>query len=149
MGSSRLISNTGRASVTTELVSGTESLSVARRFVADVLNGWQAGVDADVAMLVTSELVTNAIHASAMSVCLHLDRRPGHVRIAVQDFAPGVPRLGTLRDPTAFGGRGLALVDALSDAWGVEPLDGGGKTVWCDLAAARTVLAYGRPGRPS
>ena len=56
------------------------------------------------------------------------------VRIEVHDDAFEPPRMGSF-DPDATSGRGLALVDAMADRWGVEP-DGPaqrGKRIWFEL----------------
>lgn len=109
---------------------------LARRFVADTL-GPQADVDlVDAAELLVTELVTNAVvHARSRARVLIVtagDR--GCVRIEVHDDAYEPPRLGDF-DPEATSGRGLALVNAMSDRWGVEP-DGParpGKRIWFEL----------------
>lgn len=78
-----------------------------------------------------SELVTNAVlHGRApLEVGLELDG--ARVRVSVRDGSPVMPYASVL-DPTAVTGRGLMLVRALTDAWGVEPHDDG-KTVWFEL----------------
>jgi anti-sigma regulatory factor (Ser/Thr protein kinase) len=104
----------------------------ARAFVAAGLR--TAGVSdtglADRMAMVTSELVTNAVlHArTEIEVRLAVDDREIHLQVSDQ----ASPR--PCRAPpstTATSGRGLVLVDALADAWGVSAPDGGtGKTVW-------------------
>ena len=84
---------------------------------------------------VVSELVTNAVlHArTPFEVRLLLTAR--HIRIEVHDR---LRRLPTRRyfSEQATSGRGLQLVEQLSDAWGVEPdRDGDGKTVWAEVPA--------------
>ncbi len=112
------------------------SAGAARRFVADTLNG--AGVAhevVDVAELLTSEIVTNAVvHADCPAV-VGVDRHGGRVRIEVADGAPGVPQLRHV-PPDATAGRGLAIVDAFASRWGVEPCRAGGKIVWFELDGA-------------
>ncbi|SHN26775.1 ATP-binding protein [Cryptosporangium aurantiacum] len=109
---------------------------LARRFVADTL-GPRADVDlVDAAELLVTELVTNAVvHArSRATVLIITGRDRSDVRIEVHDEAYEPPRLGGF-DPDALSGRGLALVDAMSDRWGVEP-DGpsrSGKRIWFEL----------------
>lgn len=110
---------------------------VARRFVADQLGSWDAGALADDALLVVSELVTNAI-IHARSACRVDLRLAGEVLdVAVTDFGPGTPEPQP-PSTTRPGGRGLALVSALSTAWGVDPVAadrGDGKVVWARLSA--------------
>jgi anti-sigma regulatory factor (Ser/Thr protein kinase) len=87
---------------------------------------------ADTAALLTSELVTNAV--------LHA-RRPPSLGVAVSDGQLVVdvgdpdPRHPQLDWAGAYGehGRGLAIVDALADDWGVRQTPDGGKSVWFAL----------------
>jgi anti-sigma regulatory factor (Ser/Thr protein kinase) len=106
----------------------------ARHFVADALKSWghSAGSVED-AQLVVTELATNAIvHAgSSFSVELQPNRRG--VRLAVGDSSVIRPILRE-GDPLAPSGRGLRLIDALADDWGVE-FSSDGKTVWAQLDA--------------
>jgi anti-sigma regulatory factor (Ser/Thr protein kinase) len=91
----------------------------------------------DDAALVLSELVTNALRAGGTSVTVHLQVWPGRLRLAVGDSGPGRPRL---RSPGIYetSGRGLQVVAALADEWGVTEFDhDGGKEVWAELALIR------------
>jgi anti-sigma regulatory factor (Ser/Thr protein kinase) len=85
---------------------------------------------------VVSELVTNAVKASAdyATVAVWLWTDGLSVLIEVRDAAPGIP---VLIAPTADddGGRGLAVVAGLSKEWGCYP-DGFGKVVWAHLISA-------------
>jgi anti-sigma regulatory factor (Ser/Thr protein kinase) len=87
---------------------------------------------AEVAMLLTSELVTNAIvHAqSPLTVAVALENQ--RVRVAVSDQSDSIP-VRSKTTPSDESGRGLQLVDALARSWGVEPA-AGGKAVWFELA---------------
>ena len=108
----------------------------ARNFVACVLQATHAPVDADAAKLVTSELVTNAIRVSHDDpVTLRVLVNDRRLRIEVSDWGPGTPRMQTLSDPYAEGGRGLAIVDLIAAAWGVHTTRHGGKTVWAELVS--------------
>ena len=57
----------------------------------------------------------------------------GVLRIGVTDRGPGMPDPRNL-EPSAENGRGLHIISALSEAWGVDQLDGTGKHVWAELA---------------
>lgn len=108
-----------------------DSAGSARRFVADALSHQGAESVVDVCVLLTSELVTNAILHARGDVELKIGFAHRHVRIGVGDgsTAPPQPRhVGT----DAVSGRGLGLVDAFSSSWGVEPCPGG-KEVWFEL----------------
>ncbi|MBB5851086.1 ATP-binding protein [Amycolatopsis umgeniensis] len=83
-------------------------------------------------ILVLDELVSNAVRHGKPPRQVRLLRRPGRLRIEVDDSgkAPAIPR-----QPSETGGRGLALIDACATAWGQDH-DEHGKTVWAELAQA-------------
>jgi anti-sigma regulatory factor (Ser/Thr protein kinase) len=86
--------------------------------------------------LAVSELVNNAVlHADAAAespVSLKVRLRSGRVRVEVTDSGTGFDAPAPSPDPLTVGGQGLAIVAALSDAWGV--LHGpNGCTVWCEV----------------
>ena len=104
----------------------------ARRFLTRVCLDWGMNHHLDSGALVVSELVTNAlIHTdSDIDVLLAGDR--DRLRIGVRDRDPAAPR-----DPSvssnSLHGRGLLLVDSLSDSSGALPTRDGGKLVWAVL----------------
>jgi anti-sigma regulatory factor (Ser/Thr protein kinase) len=121
------------------------SASSARDFLRSTFVGWPAAGDAslDTALLVVTELVTNAVRHGGSRVTLAVTLAEGRLLLEVADEAPGRP---TVRDPgwESTGGRGLLLVQAVSTRWGVRPADpgaapeaaaGAGKVVWAELAA--------------
>ena len=83
--------------------------------------------------LLTGELVSNAVvhgpHAGAVRVQVRIDGEV--VRVGVRDSGGGTPTVGH-PEPTAPSGRGLALVEALSSAWGTQ-VHADGKTVWFEV----------------
>jgi anti-anti-sigma regulatory factor len=83
----------------------------------------------DRAVLVASELVTNAVLHTGTRVRLRVEVRDGCLWVRVRD---GIPHLMAVDRPLNFteGGRGLVLVDALSSAWGSHQDAEGGKVVW-------------------
>ncbi|MFF8289539.1 SpoIIE family protein phosphatase [Streptomyces sp. NPDC016309] len=105
----------------------------ARRFAARTLRGWGVAEEVDMALLVVSELVTNAIAHTQGEVRLDLTLAGDRLRIAVNDASPRTPVKSPSVDWEATGGRGLMLVEALSTSWGSVPLSGG-KQVWCEVA---------------
>ncbi len=110
-----------------------QSAPSARAFARATLRDWRvSGEVADRAILMTSELVTNAVRHAGTRVILHLDRAEHLLRVEVDDAAEERPRRRRV-DPLAEGGRGLDLVDRLSSTWGVEGRPGG-KRVWFELA---------------
>lgn len=109
------------------------SIPRARRFVAESLPDVSSET-LETLVLIVSELATNCIqHArSGFRVKVSRDRR--QVRLEVTDTGDGTARL---RNPTTseLHGRGLRIVDALADRWGVTPASPRqGKTVWFTLA---------------
>jgi anti-sigma regulatory factor (Ser/Thr protein kinase) len=97
-----------------------------------VAKGAVTAATAEAAVLVVSELVSNAIVHAASEVELDIDTGPGGVHVTVHDDSPDAPMAkGSLpHDP---GGRGLAIVDQLADRWGWTSVEGNGKEVWCEL----------------
>lgn len=120
------------------------SPSAARRFVAATLVEWGCDDVTDEAMLVTSELVTNAIVHADSAPELVLRYSDNAVHIEVRDRSSGSP-LPNDAAPGDVGGRGLAMVDRIAAAWGVTPTPGGGKAVWVDLTCRTPVLPGGTP----
>src|SRR5687767_11771199 len=110
---------------------------IARRFVRDVLEAADAElVIIETVELLTSELVTNVvIHVGAGSE-LAITADTGAVRVEVTDPDAHLLEVGLL-PADATHGRGLVIVDALADAWGVEPTADKGKTVWFELRTAK------------
>ncbi|WP_079053940.1 ATP-binding protein [Streptomyces graminilatus] len=112
------------------------SVPAARRLAYEFLAGWGlAGTErGDDVLLCVSELVTNALlHGVPPGRQFKLFLRyDGQVlRVAVHDSGPGDPSMAEQVDESHEGGRGLLLVSALSDKWGVGER-GLGKVVWCD-----------------
>ncbi|MFJ4283515.1 SpoIIE family protein phosphatase [Streptomyces massasporeus] len=144
---------TARAAASFEPVG--RSVASARSFVRDTLQGWGFADIVDDAVVLTSELVTNAVvHAgtSADVLCLRSDEG---VRIEVADRYPEreIPLQATainMGSPDREGGRGLQLCAALAGRWGVEytPTH---KTVWfqLDLPARAVGTRAAGPALPS
>lgn len=101
-----------------------------RRFVAEMLCGLYAFC-AERAELCVSEMVTNAVIHGSGSVILSIEQNREQLLISVIDRGVGIPVMGRL-GPEAESGRGLAIVEWMSDSWGVEEL-GPGKRVWCSF----------------
>jgi anti-sigma regulatory factor (Ser/Thr protein kinase) len=110
------------------------SAAAARDFVGAAVTG--TGVDRADAMLLTSELVSNAIlHAhSDFAVRITIDDDDA-VSVAVCNHTPEL--LPIAREPTATGGRGLALIEGIAQAWGFESSPDS-KRVWFRLGRAST-----------
>ncbi|WP_251096083.1 SpoIIE family protein phosphatase [Streptomyces sp. Caat 7-52] len=110
-----------------------EAVRHARRFTRRTLRAW--GVPRDTieeALLVVSELVTNALVHTGGPVRLDMSLVNHRLRLAVADSSPRSPVKPTSIGWEATGGRGILLVEAVSAAWGTVPVSGG-KQVWADL----------------
>ena len=112
----------------------TAAPSRARRFVAEALLDWQVPDRIDDALLLASELVTNAVEHGSPPATLQIAYREPELLIEVHDASGRLPVLGRLDDPVAERGRGVAIVDAIADSWGVVDIPNDGKAVWCKLA---------------
>lgn len=114
------------------------SARAARRLVESALDSWDLAGLSDDATVIISELVTNAVrHTGTSRIRVSVDRiGDQRVRLGVADGSRIVPCLGTL-GPEVPHGRGLPLVDALSDRWGTDRWETGhgpwAKRVWAEL----------------
>jgi anti-sigma regulatory factor (Ser/Thr protein kinase) len=110
-----------------------EAVRHARRFTGRTLRSWGVSRDTiDVALLVVSELVTNALVHTDGQVRLDMSLVNHRLRLAVTDASPRSPVKPTNIGWEATGGRGILLVEAVSEDWGTVPVSGG-KQVWADL----------------
>ncbi|WP_432484946.1 ATP-binding protein [Kineococcus esterisolvens] len=111
-------------------------LSAARRargFLRETLCRVHQEAVLEQALLLLSELAVNAVRHGAPPVRAVVDCRVRVLHLSVSDGSRERPQ--HRRSPVqAESGRGVDLVDALSEAWGVQ-LVPSGKTVWCDVAA--------------
>ena len=114
------------------------SVRLAREAARDALATWRLAALAETAVLLVSELVTNAVrHARGNEVItLDMEAAGTWLRIEVQDADPRWPQP---RTPVEFdaSGFGLVLVDALAGKWGVRET-GTGKAVWAELDARQS-----------
>ncbi|WP_373865713.1 ATP-binding protein [Streptomyces acidiscabies] len=116
------------------LPSRPESAAAARRLTHFVvLRRWGLTPKlAEDSVLLVSELVGNAVrHTGARVFGLRMRRRRGWIRIEVRDPSRGLPCLMPVHE-LDVSGRGLFLVDKLSDRWGVDLLPRG-KTTWFEM----------------
>jgi len=118
--------------VLTTLPSDVRSVGEARRFIDTALNEWGCDRVVDTAVLLVSELASNAVLHARSDIRILLRREHDQVKVKVCDRSPVIPR------PRRFGvesatGRGLALVEQLSADWGVQR-EAGGKCVWFTLS---------------
>jgi anti-sigma regulatory factor (Ser/Thr protein kinase) len=124
---------------------GPQAGRAARRLTRNTLRDWGLWSLAEDAETIVGEFVANAVtHAasapperkqSGENTGLRLLRRTGEVICAVLDPSDTAP---VLKEPACIeeAGRGLQMVDALSDVWGWSPVAGRGKAVWAILFCA-------------
>lgn len=103
----------------------------ARRFVTQSLSEWGLEEPAEAAVLLVSELVTNALLHAGTDLVIKLAEGGDSLRVEVLDGSSAAPAIRHYA-PDAATGRGLGLVAALSTQWGVTPSDDG-KAVWFEL----------------
>jgi hypothetical protein len=112
------------------------SVPQVRRHVEALLIEWKLGHLTEPAALIATELATNVVlHAQGIAEYfeLGLRRRDGVLVLEVADSCQwGTPELRA-PEPEDLCGRGLLLMDALAERWGVRPRTGAGKTVWAHL----------------
>ncbi|MFJ7204733.1 ATP-binding protein [Streptomyces sp. NPDC098789] len=111
-----------------------QTVCSAREFTRVTLHAWGVTHRRDEMLLCVSELATNALlHGvpAGRGYRLRVLRCGGSVRFEVHDSGGGRPCVAD-RDPEAEGGRGLLLVAALADRWGVG-VRVPGKVVWCEF----------------
>jgi anti-sigma regulatory factor (Ser/Thr protein kinase) len=115
------------------------SAAEARRRTRGWLRRHRVGEEAsESAVLIVSELVTNAVvHSGSAVIACVLLLGSDLLRIEVTDQGTG-PAGPAVRKPADddVSGRGLLLISALSRAWGVIPADPAGRTVWAAVSAA-------------
>lgn len=123
-----------------------QAVTAARRFVRETLSG-EAPELIDAAELMTSELTSNCVRHAGTGFEVSVRTRGGgeEIRVEVRDSGGGQPR-ALSPGPEEPSGRGLMIVEAMSESWGVEH-GGGGKTVWFTLA--RTPAGALAPGSVS
>ncbi|WP_324789398.1 ATP-binding protein [Streptomyces sp. H51] len=121
-----------------EFALGEHSVRHLRRILRLYLKGSGLLEVADAAELALTEILANVVRhvpGRRCRVCFLL--LPGAVRVEVSDDCPLLPVPGS-GDVLAEGGRGLLLVESVTDRWGVTPRPGGGgKTVWFECLAQR------------
>lgn len=108
------------------------SIGDARRFLRHSLAAWDVDVYDLGGPQVLTELATNAALHARSAYTVHLVLGPSSLLVEVTDSSPALPQHRHY-GPDATTGRGIALVEALSTAWGVESSPTG-KTVWCRVA---------------
>ncbi|MEO3978579.1 ATP-binding protein [Streptomyces sp. CAU 1734] len=117
-----------------------KTIPAAREFARAIVKEWGCDPRMDDVLLCVSELATNAVmHGAPPGRGYQLRfrlRSDGVLRVEVHDSGPGVPVVRVSAEEES--GRGLLLVAALADQWGIGER-APGKVVWCEFATAATV----------
>jgi anti-sigma regulatory factor (Ser/Thr protein kinase) len=108
------------------------SVRVAREVTSSALRGLDPATLGDV-LVAVSELTTNCVRHARSPFTLRISWDSGEVRLEVDDESTDQP-IRRQPDLDAPGGRGILLIEALADAWGVDAL-AGGKRVWAIFKA--------------
>ena len=125
------------------LAAGPAAVPEARSQVRAVIGSWEVPVDPAVAVLLTSELVTNAVRYEAgQVVLLVIICSRGQFRVDVHDTSCSLPTVANV-PADAETGRGLLLVATLSDEWGFYRTRAG-KAVFFALTFRSELAADGR-----
>ncbi len=127
------------------LIAGPAAPAEARGQVRAAICAWDVPVNPDVAILLASELVTNAIrYETGGTITLAISCPGGQLRVEVHDTSPFLPVPVDASVDTETG-RGLMLVDTLSAEWGCYPTPTG-KAVYFTLAFQPEFAAVGGRG---
>jgi sigma-B regulation protein RsbU (phosphoserine phosphatase) len=123
------------------------SPAAARRVVQGALVSAGLGVMLDDALLLVTELVTNAVVHAGTDIELHVEIGVDSARIEVVDHSAGaLPVLRGEPESAREGGRGIFLLDALAQEWGTRHFPGG-KSVWFSLGLVDRVVPRPLPLR--
>jgi anti-sigma regulatory factor (Ser/Thr protein kinase) len=109
---------------------GFDNVAVARARLRAALDSWADEDRRQTAVLLLSELVTNAVRHAHGAVRITVTLARERLRAGVRDESPDPPRP---REPDESGGRGMQLLNGLAQRWGVRQHRGDGKTVWFEL----------------
>ncbi|MEV0097239.1 ATP-binding protein [Streptomyces sp. NPDC050738] len=127
---------------TVELQALPSRIGQVRRIVSAQLRYWHLDPLIDQAALGVTELLTNVHrHAQPDKMCIvEIELLLDRLTVSVHDHDPHLP---TVRDadPLATCGRGLAMIAAVSESWGVRPEGPTGKVVWFTLPAPTPAVA--------
>ena len=117
------------------------SVRKARELVSAALAAWYMDDLVDVAELLTSDLVSNAVVHAGTAFRVAVEAAPPVARVEVHDAAPALPVVDS-PPPDSEHGRGLFLVETLAAQWGTRVVEGG-KVVWFVLRSALAESADG------
>lgn len=120
---------------TADLAGEASSVPEGRHFLLRTLRTWGLATLADNALLLASELLTNAVCHARGPLTLRVWYSPRELGVEVTDRSTTPRPRARIADDAEESGRGLMLVEALADAWGTRA-EAVGKTVWFTLLTA-------------
>ncbi len=113
---------------------GVQTPAAVREFVSEILAAWDCKDTDETTCLLANELATNAVVHAGTDITVRVSPVPPMLFVEVEDGSPELPEQLDLT-PESERGRGLFLVQALSERWGAERTSGG-KVVWFQVKAA-------------
>jgi serine/threonine-protein kinase RsbW len=113
---------TGHPGYSTTLPREAESAGTARKLVRTALAAWGLEDQIDDATVVITELVSNAVDHGRLASIRVIVSRPAEswVRLGVIDRSKAIPMMRTDSDGDQIRGRGLVIVDSLTERWGTD-----------------------------
>ena len=106
----------------------------ARELVARCAEAFERTPHAELAQLIVTELVANSVRHAGPPLFVSCEPTKDGLKITVRDGSFGHPVMQQAQ-PTDERGRGVRLIDALSDRWGVDDHPDGTKSVWVEVRA--------------
>lgn len=107
-----------------------------REAITAACDRWDRPDLAGAACIVVTELVNNVVAHARTSMVVLMAVRGAGLSVAVRDESPRAPSFTGAPSPTAYGGRGMLLIDTVAARWGCLPLNSG-KVVWALLSGAK------------
>ncbi len=104
----------------------------ARELITETCLRWECAEVAGNACIAATEMVNNVVAHARTAMSFLLARQGATISVAVRDNSRLPPRFSGPVEPTAFGGRGLLLIDSVAARWGLLALPDG-KVVWARL----------------
>ncbi|MEV5493026.1 ATP-binding protein [Streptomyces bobili] len=115
---------------------GAHSAHHIRNIARSLLEEWELEGLTDAVELAVTELVANVVrHVPDRRCTVLLLKQTTGIRVEVTDAYSHLRPSPTAPQPDSEGGRGLFLLDAVVDKWGVSRASGGGKTVWFECTS--------------
>lgn len=125
------VADLATAQRTEVFVPTTAAVTAARRFVSATLQHWDLEHIAPDALLVVSEMATNAVLHAGSPFRVFIHHSPGILHLSVRDAQRGWFEQGSPSD-AEVNGRGVSIVEAVADRWGCDAVSDG-KVVWAEL----------------